>query len=391
MFLHGLVILALVSPMMASAKRVAAPAIGHDATDDKAFIETAQTIVNIINQRDVNAFIGLMDFSEFSSRVASKMSDSENWRKDFVKSFSQRKPEIIGSILQILDKTQTQAKYIKTIPGGDGMHALVRLNMGDEGYDYWELEMRRNHANSVVLVDWYQLSTGQMISTSVGAITNLMSEPSSGLFEKLFGKKKFDPKLLTLLKNMNAAVKSGEYKKAMVEFEKLPDEIKLNRVMCSIAINIASLSNDDELYKLMLSRLQANHATDPSAAFALLDYYYYQKDYDAALNNVSIIEKRIGIDGLTYLLRANIYLIKKDYTKSMEMANQAIALEPDFEDAYHTLSMLYIKLGRFKDAIEIFNILGDQFGYEFTRSTFEDNPELTQFVNSKEFNNWLKH
>jgi len=378
------------SHSIATAKRVEAPPISRDNQVDKEFIASVNILIKAINERDLESFGNRLNIAELAIRVAEFQVANPSERKRFVAEYERRKTNFIESIFRNLEKSDTQAKFLKTVSDTSGPRALVRLNMGDTGYDYWELELKLADDGVYKLVDWYQYTTGQLISTSVGAITNLMSKPDQGLLAKLFGGRKFDENIYAIFQNISTAMKSANYKDAMSEFEKLPEDVKTSRIMCSVGINIANISGDEALYRRMLARLDKYFANDPSAAFSLLDYHIYQQDYDKALKSIDAIEQRVGNDALIYLLKANIYLLKNNYKKAVELANQAITTEPDFEDAYHALSLSYVKQKRYKDAIEIFNIMADQFGYAFTRGNFEDNEEFKEFVKSREFNKWIK-
>ena len=367
------------------ATRLSAQALAQDS----AYTSTIDKIVNIINQLDVAAFIDIMDITEFAAKVAKYNADDEKSRQMFVNAYSTRKSEFVTSIFRNLKFSNAQAKFMKIVSVDGNVRALVRLSMGDTGYDYWELELQRAKDGSYKLVDWYQLSTGQLLSTTLGAITNLLAKPSPGLLESLFGIKKVDPNLLHTMNRISGALKQRDLPTAVSEFEKLPDKIKFSRVMCSVGINIANLSQDEQLYEKMLARLDKYHSKDPSAAFALLDYHILQKHYDKAINSVDAIEQRVGRDAFVLLLYANINLLKKDYSQAVKFSKQSIENEKDFIDAYDTLSLSYVKLGQFADAVKIYKTLSSDFGFSFDKENFTQDEDFAQFVKSKEFKAWL--
>ena len=356
---------------------------------NEALEHSARAIAEAINNREVAAFLELMDIRAFALRVAKFNADDDTSQKQFAESYLKRKQEFAETIFRNLSNTNAQAKFMRIVSNNGEPRALIRFNMGDMGYEYWELDLRRQRDGGYKLVDWYQLSSGQLFSTNVGALTNLMIKPNRNIFETLFGAKKYDQTLSKTLITISNALKTRDTKSAIEAFESLPDDIKFTRVMCTVGINIANLTQDDDLYLSMLARLNKYHADDPSAAFALLDYHLYQQRYDEAIKSIAAIEKRVGRDAFVILLYANVNLLRENFQQSAHLANQAVETEADFEDAYHTLSLSYVKLNQFENAVQVFELLRQNFGYEYSREDFEREENFSDFVKSKAFHEWM--
>ena len=104
---------------------------------------------------------------------------------------------------------------------------------------------------------------------------------------------------------------------------------------------------------------------------------------------VEAIERRMGADGLTSMLKSSAYLDVKQYDRAIEWGREAQRLEPDFETARFVLALALIGSKRYADAVQEYRVLEDSFGYEFERKRFEEDTQYAGFVKSSEFGGWL--
>jgi tetratricopeptide (TPR) repeat protein len=153
--------------------------------------------------------------------------------------------------------------------------------------------------------------------------------------------------------------------------------------------SLASEAGDDDGYRKMLARLEQLHGNDPAAAFMLLDHYYYTKDLDKVLQGITAIEGRVGVDGMTQMLRANIYMMLGKHAEAVTYARKAIEVEPDMNKPYFTLAQSHVALGQFAEAVKTYTTLQEDFGYEFTKENFAQDATFTKFVDSPQFKKWL--
>jgi hypothetical protein len=121
----------------------------------------------------------------------------------------------------------------------------------------------------------------------------------------------------------------------------------------------------------------------------LLDHYVAQGDTQKAIGAVTAMEKRVGVDGVTSLLKANVYLRAATYEQTVSFAQNAIRIEPDLQDGYYSLAMGYIGQGKFKEALDMHQSISSRFGRRFQRSGFVSDPKFAAFVQSAAFQKWL--
>ncbi len=121
----------------------------------------------------------------------------------------------------------------------------------------------------------------------------------------------------------------------------------------------------------------------------LLDYYFFQNQMDKAMQAIEVIERRVGSDGMTNLLKANASLQRKDYDKGIAFAQQAIRLEPELAQSYVALARGYTGQQKYPEAVSTYRLLTTRFGVQLKRETFLKDPESASLIQSDAFRKWL--
>ncbi len=348
----------------------------------------ADTIVSSLNERDPDAFCSVLDFDRLAWRSAKKVFDIKTEQDDFVKGLKSKSSQLCGRITNNIKLANGQAKFIRLTKRAGNNRILVRLDLGESGFDYLEFLVARKPNRNYQIIDWYQLTTGQLMSDTMGAISRLMIDPDPGLLKKLLGVKQVDKEIVSQIRLMANLMRTGRFDEAYNAYSKMPLQVKNKRIMITLGITAASRSGDEAKYKKLLGELAHHHGDDPSAAFLLIDHYFYQGAWDKVLSSIDAIESRFGQDGMTELLRANVYLSTEDFAKLERHAKKAMEIEPDFVDPYFSLSTGYINSENFQDAVKIFDQLVSKFGYNFSKEDFLSDPAYSKFVSSKAFKNW---
>ena len=121
----------------------------------------------------------------------------------------------------------------------------------------------------------------------------------------------------------------------------------------------------------------------------LIDYHFKRQNTPKVLGAIDIMERRVGVDGVTRMLRANAYMLSNDIANALKYAHEAVALEPDLLTAQDSRATLLVRLARFEDAIAAYRAMETQFGFKFTRDVFLEDPTFAPLVASPAFKAWL--
>jgi predicted Zn-dependent protease len=182
--------------------------------------------------------------------------------------------------------------------------------------------------------------------------------------------------------------RAGRTAEAYDKVRGLPEPIRNHRVMMNISVQLASLLSE-QLYREELGRLARYHRDDPTAAFTLIDYYFYKGDTDAAMNAILGMERAFGNDGAISILKANISVEAGDLFGARRFAREGVELEPDNELGQLTLLSILMLSEQYTDGIKVLEGLEQDFGYVFDASSFAGEELYEGFVRSAEYDAWI--
>jgi hypothetical protein len=349
-------------------------------------------LATIFNERKADTLVSMLDMTALGARVAANVFESERGRSEFARGFakSSQPKTLVGDIFGQLDRSPGSAtKFMRVVTRGAEKRPLLRFDYGDSGFEYIEFVVQADAKGGVKIVDWAPLSGGELFSEVIGRMARILSDPAPGLIQTLLGMPKIDEVTAKRMKSIAEMRRKGDLRGAYREMEKLPAAIADSRVMLAQRASLASEAGDDDGYRKMLARLEQLHGNDPAAAFMLLDHYYYTQDLDKVLQGITAIEGRVGVDGMTQMLRANIYMMLGKHAEAVTYARKAIEVEPDMNKPYFTLAQSHVALGQFAEAVKTYTTLQEDFGYEFTKENFAQDATFTKFVDSPQFKKWL--
>ncbi len=344
-------------------------------------------ITRALNERDRKALVSLIDFQGLLSRAAEVQGLSGTEKDAYVRSATRAgMNKLVDSILQSLETAGGTAKFMRateSIPP----RSLVRIDMGDSGFSYLEYKVETS-AGRTRTPDWFQLATGDLVSVTIGGLSQLFTNKSPGFLERLLGTGKIDAASAANFARIGDLHRAGKYAEALPLFRKFSEPIASSRVILTLWASTATFANAPEEHDRALTRIAELFADDPAAAFMLMDFYFKKQDQKRLLKTIDLVERRVGVDGVTRLMRSNAYNMANDFTTALKYADEAIRLEPDRLDAYDSRATNLVQLGRFQEAVDAYHSMEQQFSLEFTREVFAD-PVFAKFIVSRQFNTWL--
>jgi tetratricopeptide (TPR) repeat protein len=377
---------------LAMAVLVAMASVGHAAVATEVqgaanaahSCEFGNEVARGFNERDEALVAKLFDMDVLARRAARSFSDDVREQAGFARGIAKTPPRTL--LAPLFKALETSKGVVECLPGANPKQgrALLRFDMGDNGFDYLELVVEREH-----FVDWYQLSRGELLSVTAGGLGRLMTDPNPGLLQTLFGVKSVDRGVLEHIRAMGTLQRAGKYAEAIAAIDRLPQPLAESRILLTNRAGFATYGQLPAEYDKSLALLAKRHGDDPSAAVMLLDYYFKNNQTARALGAIDAIELRVGVDGLTTLLRANAWLGAGEFAPAIQSAKESIRLEPKRDGGYHTLAAAFIGLKKYPDAVKTYQTLASDFGYRFERQSFLTDATYAGFVKSPEFARWL--
>ncbi len=381
-------VLACLGIMPPAAFALAAGANAEPAAETPEVI--AKELTQAFNQRNEAVLGSLIDMNALGMRVASSMYDDETRRSAFARGFARAGPHnLLQSYFKTLDSTHGRVRLMRVSQRDGQPTLLTRVDLTSKGFDYLEFILQKDGTGAYRVIDWFQLSRGETASLSIGAVARLLLDPDTDLIHRMFGIPQVDDKLLTQMKQIGVLQRAGDFTGALGLMRQLPEPIASSRRILISRAGLASLAGQTDAYKSALAALAEHYSSDPGAAFMLLDYYFFQNQMDKAMQAIEVIERRVGSDGMTNLLKANASLQRKDYDKGIAFAQQAIRLEPELAQSYVALARGYTGQQKYPEAVSTYRLLTTRFGVQLKRETFLKDPESASLIQSDAFRKWL--
>jgi hypothetical protein len=361
---------------------------GGAALSDQQLAELGQHWAAAINERDASALTEILNLEFLAARSASTFTNNETERSGFIRGFLGARDNFVRNLLATIEAGGGHALYLK-VHTFDGMRgSLVRYDFEEQGTNYLLLLAENVPGSGPRVVDMFVATNGQRLSDTLGAISQLLFNPSESLLGKVFGVHDLDENLAGTFRRIGELQRQGDTVGVYEALAALPETIRNHRVMMNLSVQVASLLSEDT-YRQELARLARYHRDDPTAAFMLIDYYFYKGDMQSAMEAVLGMERAFGLDGAIAMLKANIALAAEDVDGAREFAEQSVELEPENETSRWTLVAILMPAEAYEDGIAVLESLEADFGYELDDAFFSDNEAFAGFVESREYAAWM--
>ena len=362
--------------------------ISGTAGEREAARRFGESIATAFNERDAKLMASLIDVRGFGLRMAKVQGMGPGDQEQFATGLEKSGlSQLYSGYFQTMDASNGSARFLRVTQTRPA-RALVRLDLGANGNDYLEfvLETREGRTRAV---DWFVLSSGELVSETIGGVVQMFTTSDAGLLGRLFGTDRVDAKSVTRLRKAGELQRAGKYAEALAEVRQLPEPIANSRALLSAQASMAQMSKNDAEYTRVLAKLAEKYSDNPATAFKLIDHYFTIKDRPNMLKSLDTMEKRVGADGVTRNLRAAAYFATGDYVNTLKYADEAIRIEPTLMSGYDTRCSALIGLARYAEAVAEYQSLAKRFDLEFTREVFAGDPLFVKFVASPAFRDWL--
>lgn len=382
-FATGLLFAFLISTSVTYAEYASVDSRNTQPAVNNTYDRMGNTFAQATKARDIPTMAEMFDMEAFANIAARTVYESSKKIEQFSSGILRHKEEaFLTQIFNNVFKENADVKFLRVLKG---KNPLIRIDYPEGGHEYVILYTQLKNDKKLTIVDMLFLSNGKKLSVSLGAASQLLLRPSKSVLKKLFGTKEVDKELLESFKELSRLRRSNKNKEAYHLIESFPDNIKNQRVIIDLSVQLAQLINDDE-YRKQLSRLDKFYGTEETTTFILIDHYYYTGEYSKAISAINRIINLYGEDGALYNLLANTYHYAKDNTQAENYSRKAISTEPSFEDPYWTLVTIQLSELKHRDVVRTLDTIEQKFGYKFAAENFQGNDVYKDFIKSPEFN-----
>ncbi|MCF2873869.1 MULTISPECIES: tetratricopeptide repeat protein [unclassified Tenacibaculum] len=309
----------------------------------------------------------------------------KNFNKSFYEGFT-ASFDFGNIVLKEIEKDASY-DYLNIVKDKEGEYYLLFRLYGN-GLNYHK-HLIKEIDGEIRIVDTYVSLTGEYLSDTFGSIYKGVLY--KGGFLKSLSKGSNNDSMHDLLKiqKIRNLRSEGKLQEAHDLYKTLSEEGKKKKIYQ--LSNLLILANLDEAkYAKAIETYEKQFPNDVSLYLVSIDGYILGKKYDEALKAVDNLDKAIGGDSFLNFIRGNIYFLKLEYKKSEDKFKEVLEEYPNFIDAYDSLLSIYIESNNVKKAIEVLDIMVNDFELPkdiLFNSIGENYPE---FQKNKEIIKWSK-
>lgn len=300
--------------------------------------ETAVRIDSFISNKMPAAFGSLFSENAFGERV--KKASGEKLPPGFAAAIGKqiRKNNLGGEIINSIRQNGSY-EFVKQYEKNKVQHLIFRL-FGDDGLNYHDYELIKQR-NSVYIADVFVYTTGEELSKSMADIGTSFegASPSHASNEKA----------ATNIQTIKLLMAKGEFEQAKKVFERLPENIKKQKLFQVLKLQIY-VQLSDEKYEEALTGFENLYASQPNMYLALLDLYYTRQEYDKALKAIDKIDTMINKDPFLDYYRGLTYNLKEDPGGARSCFERLYQYKPGFQQGTLELIVNYLAAGDFDKA-----------------------------------------
>jgi tetratricopeptide (TPR) repeat protein len=287
--------------------------------------------------------------------------------------------------LRALEASKGSARFLRSGLRDAKPYALVRYELGEQGIDYVEYYV----SPSRKVEDWYVHSVATLYSTSARFDLATMLKTDSILFG-LFGAKFVTQADLKPFTELRSHLAAQDFAKAFRALEDFPESYRKSRQWALMRVSYGGRV-DEATHRAALRHLAGNFGNDADLQFMLIDHYFFEQQFDRALNALSALERTIGgEDAATSNLKGNLLIAMKRFDDAAKACRRGMSLEPDHKPAYWCLVAVGIGAKNGKLTVEGLTAFEKAFGVEFDPDKLAATAEYKEVAGTREFAAWAK-
>lgn len=277
-----------------------------------------------------------------------------------------------------------------------GGYALVRLTEKDDthsllfrlrstvGLTYHDLVLHQNEQGQVLVKDFFNFGTGELMSQSLRRhllLAVCRKDP------KIRGDLDEQSRLLVehdqIIQAMRQELSTGNHAQALKLYAKLPEALQKEKSILLSRLVAAKFVGRDQ-YVEAVNALRRAHPEDIGASLHALGVCLDEKDHWEALRHLGLVEEAVGGDPHLTGLKASIVLEQGNLEKAEQLAKSALERDPYLQEVYWTLVEISLIRKDFAGTVDILSQLVDRFMIDVEQTAAEHE----ELLRSPEYRQW---
>lgn len=371
----------------------AEPAESRPITEAEA-LEFGEELVDALLEQDGEAVARAVDFDAILDAAIAGVDVPAGFREGFLKGAQEARDRDGHPLLRELRPMMRGGADIKATKGlrwEDRPAGLVRVIGSDSATSYIVFMLDRGADGRVKAVDYFSLANGEQSSQAIRRIyLAAVAQANQGFLGRLFGGEQAFLKHLNDLKRMAAAHREGRAKEALEIYDGLPEASKSEKAFQILRYSATQALGDDKKYLEAIEDFARRFPDDPARDFLMIDGYLIKDPPEPAkaLECIDRLDKTLGGDAYLKVLRGNMLMRLERPDDALASYREAIADEPDLEQAHNTLLEAALAIKRFDIVADALDDLESLIGQELVDLSEID--ELKEFLASTEGKAWAE-
>jgi hypothetical protein len=343
-----------------------------------------EAIAAALNQRETEAMMRMLDVDAIVRLVVKDLDVSTADREQVRSEIPRALRTNLGMSVQALEAHKGAAKFLRSGARDGKPFALVRYDFGEQSPDYVEYYLTSSHK----IEDWYVHSLATRYSTAARFELATRLKTDSLLFA-LFGVRVTTQADVTFA-YLRSHLQAQDFARAYRVLEDFPESYRQSRQWALMRVSYGSRV-DQARHRAALRHLAHNFGKDADLQFMLVNHYFYEQQFDRALEALAALERAIGgEDAATANLKGHVLLAIKRYDDAANACRRGMALESDHKPAYWCLVAVGVGAKNGKIAVEGLRAYEKAFAVHFDVEKLVTQDEYKEIARTPEFAAWAK-
>lgn len=347
-------------------------------------------IVNDLNHNSTGRFVNAIDQEDMIERVFGLRLIEPKVKRQFRENF----PDFVAATFGGPEPADESAPAMRISWLGFGSRgnrgkAIVRQDLPDFQFNYYEYELRLDDKGKVWIVDFVDFMAGDKFSNTTGEQLIRLS-PNKNAVRKLIDVPNPSEAQIFQVSELLKATRDFKTDRFFEIYEDMDEAMQRQRIAILSGVYVCKATRDRRKLRTALVQLAKYYPEEPLYSLMLLDYYFPTRQYEKAMGALLRLQERLGVKDAAMSARLSAAaLVLEDTESAAAHAEEAVSMEPGLELGWWSALRARTAVGEYGGAVEALEVLEQQFGHVLDSAALEKDPSLAALLRSEEFGEWF--
>ncbi|NOR35491.1 MAG: hypothetical protein GQ577_01975 [Woeseiaceae bacterium] len=364
-----------------------------EARKQEAFQAGAASIVDDLNYEFFDSFVGAINQQDMLDRIYGLRLIDQRIKRQFEENLEGSWAGLImGRVVSGRGVPEEGLRF--TLLGvesrGDLGRAVIRADLDNFQFNYFDFDLRLDQHEKVVIVDWINFLDGRAFSQGVGLYL-VLAQPSKSALRKLLDFSNASERELFQFGELMKAGRDGN----LAKFNELRDSIQprfqRQRIVVESGVRVAKNVRRRREMVAALGIMAEHFPEEPLYSLMLLDHYFPQKKFEEGLAALQRLRDKLDVEDAAMDARMSAALLASgNPAEAAAYADLALGREPGLELGWLSALNARNAVGDFAGTVAALTQLEGEFDYDLSPETLEKSRVFGDLMQSEEFAAWLE-